>query len=94
MTPEQLAEFRDELRLSQRSLARILDVDVSTVSRWESGQTRIPAMLDLAAVTIRRYRADLASRGLSYPMMADVLTIMREEGIDQGAAIRRFGVEP
>jgi len=94
MTPAELSALRQELRLSQAALARVLGVDRGTIIRWEQGRTRIPAMLDLAAVAIRQHRAGLQSRGLGYPMVADVTGVMSEEGVDQATAIRLFGVEP
>lgn len=41
MTPIQIQQLRARLGLSQNGLARILDLGVGTVSRWESG-TRTP----------------------------------------------------
>lgn len=33
-------------------------------------------------------------QGNNYPLMVDVLRVMREEGLSQDEAIRAFGVEP
>lgn len=48
MTPSELKERRKNLNLNQSELADILEVAKTTVSRWETGEARIPAMLDLA----------------------------------------------
>lgn len=92
MTPAEIVAARAEFNLNQRDFAELLDVNHSTVVRWENGRTRIPAMLDIAIAGIRRYRA--AMQGNNYPLMADIRAVMDAEGIDQDAAIRRFGVLP
>lgn len=100
MTPEQLIAARQEFGragtagLTQEAMADVLGVSRVTISRWETGASPIPTTVELAIAGIRRYRSDLAALGRSYPMMNDVLHVMRTEGIDQGAAIRRFGVQP
>lgn len=50
MTPDDLRAFRNKLGLSQAGLARALDVDVMTISRWERGAMAIqhPTILRLA----------------------------------------------
>jgi transcriptional regulator with XRE-family HTH domain len=48
MNPEQLQEWRKQNGYSQSQLAKVLGVDVMTVSRWERGKWRIPPFLHLA----------------------------------------------
>ncbi len=48
LTPQDLVGWRGRMRLSQAALARELDVDPSTVKRWEHRQTSIPPFLHLA----------------------------------------------
>ena len=48
MKPDDLKEWRQKNGYSQAKLARILDVDVMTVSRWERGLREIPSFLHLA----------------------------------------------
>jgi len=92
VSPAEFLQFRNDIRASQESLARVLGVTRFTIIRWESGETAIPRTAELAVDTIRRHRA--AMQGNHYPLMADVLRVMREEGIGQDDAIRAFGVEP
>jgi transcriptional regulator with XRE-family HTH domain len=48
MTPTELQEWRKQNGYSQSQLARALDVDSMTVSRWERGVRKIPSFLHLA----------------------------------------------
>ncbi len=50
MTGPDLRTARKQLGLTQTGLARLLDVDVTTISRWERGDIAIqhPAILRLA----------------------------------------------
>jgi DNA-binding transcriptional regulator YiaG len=48
MEAAEVMEWRRRHHLTQAQLARYLDVDVITVSRWERGIQRIPGMLTLA----------------------------------------------
>jgi transcriptional regulator with XRE-family HTH domain len=59
MKPEELKSRRESLGLTQALLARELDVDVITVSRWERGVHPIPRYIELAleAIEMRRRRA-------------------------------------
>lgn len=59
MTPEELKRRRESLGLTQSLLARELDVDVITVSRWERGVHPVPRYIELAieAIEIRRQQA-------------------------------------
>ena len=42
MDPEQIVAIRRRLRLTQEALAHAIGVNVKTLSRWETGATRIP----------------------------------------------------
>lgn len=42
MDPEQLVAIRHRLRLTQEALAQAIGVNVKTLSRWETGATKIP----------------------------------------------------
>jgi len=52
MTPAELKETRESLRLSQVDLARALGVAANTVNRWEAGSRSIPPYLSLALTGI------------------------------------------
>jgi transcriptional regulator with XRE-family HTH domain len=59
MTPEELKSRRALLGLTQSQLARELEVDAITVSRWERGVRPIPRFIELAveAIEARRKKA-------------------------------------
>lgn len=48
MRPDELQAWRARNGFSQSQLARVLGVDVMTVSRWERGVNEIPPFLHLA----------------------------------------------
>jgi DNA-binding transcriptional regulator YiaG len=48
MIPEDLKAWRSRTKYSQGLLARILEVDVMTVSRWERGIMQSPSYLKWA----------------------------------------------
>jgi DNA-binding transcriptional regulator YiaG len=48
VTPAQLKIWRNKNNYSQTQLAKILGVDIMTVSRWERGVREIPPYLHLA----------------------------------------------
>jgi len=48
MIPKQLQKWRRINGISQAGLAKLLGVDVMTVSRWERGIVNIPPYLSLA----------------------------------------------
>src|SRR5574340_1168884 len=52
MESHELKQWREKNGYSQGWLARILEVDVMTVSRWERGIMRIPSFLKLALAYI------------------------------------------
>ena len=45
MTPEELKAFRRKHGLSQEDLARLLGIEQSAVSHWETGRRKIPPYL-------------------------------------------------
>lgn len=59
MTSEELKSRRALLELTQSQLARELEVDAITVSRWERGVRPIPRFIELAveAIEARRKKA-------------------------------------
>jgi transcriptional regulator with XRE-family HTH domain len=59
MKPEELKLRRESIGLTQSQLARELDVDVITVSRWERGVHPVPRYIELAleAIEMRRIKA-------------------------------------
>lgn len=59
MTSDELKLRREALRLTQARLARELEVDVITVSRWERGVYPVPKYIELAleAIEARRRKA-------------------------------------
>jgi DNA-binding transcriptional regulator YiaG len=60
MTPEELVKARNRLKMRQDQLAEALGVTQGALSRWESGQRRIPEM---AARLIKRLIADQQRKG-------------------------------
>jgi len=56
VTPTDLVEARDQLRLSQVGLARALGIAANTVNRWEAGTRSIPPYLPLAIYGLRHHR--------------------------------------
>jgi DNA-binding transcriptional regulator YiaG len=48
MKPEELTKIRERLKFNQSQLAAELNVQRSTVSRWESGEVAIPKVAELA----------------------------------------------
>ncbi len=53
MEAAEFAARRTALGLSQSAIATALGVDQGTISRWESGKTRIPAAVELALATLK-----------------------------------------
>lgn len=53
MNASEFSATRTELGYSQAAMAAALGVDQGTISRWESGKTRIPATVALALNTLR-----------------------------------------
>ena len=48
MKQNELKKWRSSNKYSQSQLARVLGVDVMTISRWERGTRKIPSFLHLA----------------------------------------------
>ena len=48
MKPAELVKIRERLRLNQAQLSGELNVQRSTLSRWESGEVVIPKVAELA----------------------------------------------
>jgi predicted transcriptional regulator len=48
MTSKELKKWREQYGLSQAKLARVLGVDVMTISRWERGVIGIPPFMHFA----------------------------------------------
>jgi len=63
MRPEQLFNWRKKNGYSQSQLARVLKVDVMTVSRWERGVREIPSFLHLALECMEKKGGELKARG-------------------------------
>jgi DNA-binding transcriptional regulator YiaG len=60
MRKDELKQRRESLLLTQAQLARELEVDVITVSRWERGVHPIPKYIELAIEAIETRRAKAA----------------------------------
>ncbi len=54
VTRRQLKALRESIGYSQARLARVLGVDVMTVSRWETGVSPITTVIELALRTVVR----------------------------------------
>lgn len=57
MSPTDVERTRRELGLTQTELARLLGVHRVTVTRWETGIEKPPAMLSLAMEALAARRA-------------------------------------
>jgi transcriptional regulator with XRE-family HTH domain len=63
MTPKQLKEWRKKTGFSQVRLARLLGVDVMTVSRWERGiRQSIPPYLHITLECIEKKEVEPATK--------------------------------
>lgn len=80
MTPKELVQWRDHYKVSQQGLADLLGVHSMTVSKWERGLTRIPAMVGLALETLTQQRARLVKR-------------LREQRAIRQTAVKRLSTE-
>jgi transcriptional regulator with XRE-family HTH domain len=54
MTGGELKEKRKALGLNQTQLAELLEVDIMTISRYETGKRDIPNVFKLALDTVER----------------------------------------
>jgi len=59
MVPHELKQWREKTGYSQGQLARVLEVDVMTVSRWERGIMGIPSFLKWALAYLELKGDDL-----------------------------------
>jgi len=91
--PTSITSLRKSIGMTREQLADVLAVDRTTVWRWESGETPIPAAVPLALLWIRHCRRD-TMQGNNYPLMVDVHALMLNEDIDQDTAVRSFGAAP
>jgi DNA-binding transcriptional regulator YiaG len=62
MKPEELTMIREGMKLNQSRLAAELNVQRSTVSRWESGETAIPKVAEMAVRYLRLVRQEARSK--------------------------------
>ena len=90
--PTTVTSLRESIGMTREQLAEVLAVDRTTVWRWESGETPIPAAVPLALLWIRHCRRTM--QGNNYPLTADTHALMLDEDIDQDTAIRSFGAAP
>jgi DNA-binding XRE family transcriptional regulator len=77
MTPLELKEARISLGFTQEKLAIELGVHRFTVHRWESGEHKIPRMLDLALKQLEREHRRL---GAAQRRRADRRKQVKSEG--------------
>lgn len=54
MTKDELRQRRKRLDMTQKELARKLDVTPMTIKRWEGGKVEIPRTIELALKEIER----------------------------------------
>jgi len=62
MKPAELTRIRESLKLNQAGLAKELNVQRSTVSRWESGEVAIPKVAELAVRYLALFRQSSRSK--------------------------------
>lgn len=62
MTADELTNLREDLRVSQTELGRLLSVDPTTIWRWERGE----GPRGLQAVLLRALRERVARRGAAW----------------------------
>jgi transcriptional regulator with XRE-family HTH domain len=59
MKPDELKRWRARHQITQDELAKLLSVNIMTVSRWERGLQTAPAFLRLALESLARKRHDM-----------------------------------
>ncbi len=74
---------RSRLGLSQAAIATTLGVDQATISRWESGRTRIPAAVDFALAALKE-NAPMPTEARPRILIADPVA---PEGIEMLRAV-------
>lgn len=79
MNSSEFSQARTGLGLSQAQIAAALGVDQGTISRWESGKTRIPAAIELALATLKENREAMPETRKPRILIADPVA---PEGIE------------
>ena len=79
MTPDEFIAVRTALGLSQAGMAEALGVDQATVSRWETGKTRIPPPVELALATLKEKLQSMTASRRPRVLIADPIA---PEGIE------------
>ena len=64
MHPDQLIAIRHRLRLTQEALAEAIGVTSKTLSRWETGATRIPTPIGQLMLLLGRCPGACAVLGI------------------------------
>src|SRR6185312_227444 len=72
------ASARIALGLSQTAMATVLGVDQATISRWESGRTRIPASIEFALASLREKGTGMTASPRPRILVSDPVA---EEGV-------------
>lgn len=67
--PHPLKQLREEAKLSQEELARLIDVSVKSISRWETGRHE-------PTFTIRQVKALCRALGKSLDSLPDDLSFL------------------
>jgi D-3-phosphoglycerate dehydrogenase len=84
MKASEFSATRTALELSQAGMASALGVDQGTISRWESGKTRIPAAVELALKTLRENRTMAEERRprilIADPVAPEGIELLRAVG--------------
>ena len=63
MKRKELKKWRSSNNYSQSQLARVLGVDVMTISRWERGERKVPSFLALALRALELEGGDVNKKG-------------------------------
>jgi len=90
MEAAEFAARRTALGLSQSAIATALGVDQGTISRWESGKTRIPAAIELALTTLKENPHPMSESHRPRILIADPVA---PEGIELLRAVGEVDVQ-
>jgi DNA-binding transcriptional regulator YiaG len=63
MTPKEIKTWRKQNNYSQSQLAKVLSVNVMTISRWERGVRAIPSFLHLTLECLEKKGGELKAKG-------------------------------